>query len=218
LCFFTSPLSAGTVTGQIEVKKKGGRHTLDSYEYAVVYLAGIDKPLTSVAAAEPIIINQKNKRFFPRLMPIVTGQTVHFFNQDELEHNVFSTEEKQSFDLGRYPKGDFRPVTYEQSGNYKVYCNIHQKMVLDIVVLDNHYFAVTDEKGDFSIDNVPPGNYKLNVWHIYGGMTEQNITVTDVDMTLPLLSVISTKVVRDVQKHTNKHGKKYKKRGRYRRN
>ncbi|MCJ8274524.1 MAG: hypothetical protein MJK04_34640 [Psychrosphaera sp.] len=210
-------LHGATLTGQIEVMKKGGRKAFDSAEFAVVYLSGIDNVLSTKAKSDSIKINQKEKRFFPRLMPIVKGQVVHFFNQDELDHNVFSTEKKKSFDLGRYPKGDFREVQYNDTGMYKVYCNIHQKMILDIVVLDNHYFAVTDEKGSFTIDAVPPGQYKLNVWHIYGGVSSKTITVGINGLQLPLAQVVSTKIVREVQKHKNKHGKKYKKKGRYRR-
>lgn len=220
-CFFPAVASlgsAGSIAGQITVLKKGGRKPLSSAQFAVVSLNGVDGPLSTAAMAEPVIINQKKKRFFPRLMPLVKGQLVHFYNQDELEHNVFSTAEKNSFDLGRYAKGDFRPVTYADNGNYKVYCNIHQKMILDIVVLDNHYFAVTDENGQFTIDNVPAGDYQLSVWHIYGGKAEQKITVSGSALTLPPISVTSTKVVRDIQKHSNKYGKKYKKKGRYRRN
>ncbi len=215
-CLSWSSLGA-TVSGQIEVMKKGGRKAFDSAQYAVVYLSGIDTVLATEAKSNAIKINQKEKRFFPRLMPIVKGQVVHFFNQDELDHNVFSTEKKKSFDLGRYPKGDFREVQYTDTGMYKVYCNIHQKMILDIVVLDNHYFAVTDEKGSFTIDNVPPGQYNLNVWHIYGGVSTKTITVGENGLQLPLAQVVSTKIVREVQKHKNKHGKKYKKKGRYRR-
>ncbi|MFT4926968.1 MAG: plastocyanin [Phenylobacterium sp.] len=220
--FYSTNVLAASISGQIDVLKKGGRKKLISAEYAVVYLSASDATKGALLTAapvsdKPIIINQKKKRFFPRLMPLVKGQTVHFYNQDELEHNVFSTEEKNSFDLGRYVKGDFRPVTYDTTGNYKVYCNIHQKMILDILVLDNQYFTVTDEDGQFTLDNVPVGDYQLNVWHIYGGKSEQAVTITDQPLTLPGMAITSTKVVREIVKHANKFGKKYKKKGRYRR-
>lgn len=215
---FSWPLMAASISGQIEVMKKGARGALDSSDYALVYLTSIDKTLSAKPSDKPIVINQQGKRFFPRLMPIVKGQKVNFHNLDELEHNVFSTAEKNSFDLGRYPKGDFRQVSYDHIGKYKVYCNIHQKMILDIVVLDNHYFAVTDEQGHYRIDNVPKGDYQLNVWHIYGGTSSQKVTLDAQDLALPLTQIVSTNVVREVQKHKNKHGKNYSKRkGRYRR-
>lgn len=218
LSCFTSVTYAASVSGQIEVKKKGGRQTLESFDDAVVYLTAKNKVLVSEPAKAPVIINQKDKLFFPRLMPIVKGQLVHFYNQDELDHNVFSTEEKNGFDLGRYAKGEFRPVTYDKTGNYKVYCNIHQNMILDIVVLDNQYFSKTDEQGHYRLANVPAGDYQLNVWHIYGGMETRDISVTEADLTVEPITVVSTKVIREIQKHKDKHGKDYKKnKGRYRR-
>ena len=32
-------------------------------------------------------------------------------------------------------------------------------------MLENPYFAATDEKGRYTIANVPPGTYKLRAWH-----------------------------------------------------
>ena len=34
-----------------------------------------------------------------------------------------------------------------------------------ILSLDNPYFTVTDRKGNFTIENVPPGTYTLKTWH-----------------------------------------------------
>ncbi len=209
---------AGDVSGQVEVLKKGGRAPLESFAYTVVSLIPKGKPVAPLASAKPIIVNQKGKRFFPRVLPIVKGQVVHFYNLDELDHNVFSTDEKYSFDLGRYPKGDFRPVTFNVNGNYKVYCNIHQDMILDIVVLDNQYFATTDEQGKYTLSNVPPGDYQLKIWHIYGGEQVKDITVTEQGLEMAAVTLVSTKVIREIESHKNKHGKDYKKnRGRYRR-
>lgn len=218
LCSFSFASVAGSLSGTIEVKKKGGRRALDSFEHAVVYLTPKGHSIAAKPSKEAVIVDQKDKLFFPRVKPIVKGQEVHFYNQDELDHNVFSTEEKNRFDLGRFPKGDFRPVTYDKTGNYKVYCNIHQNMILDIVVLDNHYFTTTDEQGNYKMDNVPPGDYTLNVWHIYGGSESKEVTVGSGALAVAPLTVVSTKVIREIQKHKNKHGKSYKKnRGRYRR-
>lgn len=218
LMVFAGQSVGAQIDGKIQVMKKGGQDELDSFDYTVVFLtAKGDKPLLSKPSDKAIAINQQDKRFFPRVMPIVKGQTVEFFNLDELDHNVFSTEENNSFDLGRFPTGDSRKVVYDQNGQYKVYCNIHQKMILDIVVLDNHYFTVSDEQGNFTLKEVPKGEYKLNLWHIYGGEKVIDISVTEDVLTLPTEQIVSTKVVREIQKHKNKHGKTYRRKGRYRR-
>ena len=43
--------------------------------------------------------------------------------------------------------------------------NIHNWMSGWWLVLDHPYFAITDERGDFAIRDVPTGPQKVVVWH-----------------------------------------------------
>ena len=194
-----------SIAGSLKIFKKGGKKTLRRFDNAVVYLDGISTP----APAEPVAIDQRKKKFKPRICPVIKGQVVRFYNMDRVEHNVFSTEEKNTFDLGRYPKEEYRDQPYNELGLYKVYCNIHKKMILDIMVVPNRYFALTDKKGQYHIPDVPAGEYVLKAWHIYGGSVELPISVKQ-DTNLPELSMNSTRVVRELEAHLNKEGKKYK--------
>ncbi len=205
LLAMTSVGFAGDLMGTVSVMKKGGRKPLSSFDNAVVQLKGV--PQTK---SLPILISyQKDKSFEPRLLVVVKGQEVHFHNSDPIQHNVFSRDQGAEFDLGHYPKGEFKAVTFQQPGRFKVYCNIHQDMVQDVVVVENTFFATTDEEGRFVISGVPPGKYELEVWHIYGGYFTQPVEVTDAEMKLEL-SVVSTKHVREVKSHLNKEGQQYK--------
>jgi len=201
-----------TLQGSLKIYKKGGKKTLRHFDNAVVYLEGV-----SMSAAEQLVeVDQRKKKFLPRLLPVVQGQIVRFNNMDRVEHNVFSTEEKNSFDLGRYPKEDFRDRPYFEPGSYKIYCNIHKAMILDILVVPNRFYAATNKKGEFQIKNVPAGKYTLKAWHIYGGSAELPIVVKQ-DTKLEQLILNSTRVVREIKNHLNKYGKKYKRSGsRYR--
>jgi hypothetical protein len=46
-----------------------------------------------------------------------------------------------------------------------------------IVTKRNPYFTVTDESGNFRIDNVPAGTYKLQAWQEKLGKQLQDVTV-----------------------------------------
>jgi hypothetical protein len=46
-----------------------------------------------------------------------------------------------------------------------------------IVVTDNPYHAITDLYGEYDIRDIPPGNYKLRVWHETLGTQEKQIEV-----------------------------------------
>lgn len=205
--------AGASVTGTVKVMKKGGRGFHGRADNAVVWLEG---PKTR-APDSPVVVNQAKKKFRPRVLPVVRGQVVHFMNQDRLEHNVFSRSGAQGFDLGRYPKGEYRPVTFDEPGAFKIYCDIHKAMILDVLVLENRYFAVTDEDGVFAIPGVPPGSYQLRVWHVFGGSHTRELPVSADTVALEPITVTSTKVVREVENHLDKSGKPYKKKTRYER-
>jgi hypothetical protein len=44
-----------------------------------------------------------------------------------------------------------------------------------IIAVDQPYYAVTDEDGNFSLSDVPPGTYTLNCWQ--EKLNEQTIQV-----------------------------------------
>lgn len=193
------------ITGSIEVLKKGGKKPLNSFDNVVVYLRG---PEIAVENPPPVIVKQKNKQFHPRILPIIKGQTVHFYNYDDLDHNVFSPSKSESFDLGHYPIHNYKEHQFNKPGLHKVYCNIHKSMILDIIVLANPYFTTTDSQGKFSINNVPKGQYTLHAWHIFGGSRSINIKLTQ-NTNLAKQTLVSTRVVRQLENHLNKQGKPY---------
>jgi hypothetical protein len=47
------------------------------------------------------------------------------------------------------------------------------------VAVSNPYFAKTDQQGRFTITDVPPGTYKLVVWHPYiRSVVERTVTIS----------------------------------------
>jgi plastocyanin len=111
------------------------------------------------------VLRQHDERFAPHVVPVVRGTTVDFPNDDPLFHNVFSLSRAKEFDLGRYPRGTSRSVTFDRPGVVQVFCHIHSDMSAIVLVLDNGYFAVPDADGRYSIPNLPPGDYTLVAWH-----------------------------------------------------
>jgi hypothetical protein len=66
---------------------------------------------------------------------------------------------------------------FEKSEIVKVTCDAHSWMLGWLIVSDHPYVAVTNDKGEFTLKNVPPGNYKIEVWQETLGKKVQNITV-----------------------------------------
>jgi plastocyanin len=152
---------------------------------AVVYVVQGAGPFTP--PAQPADMDQRNMQFIPHVLPIVAGMTVRFLNSDPTSHNVFSPD-REKYDLGTWPQGQAKTHTFAACTKapcvYVQLCRIHPEMEAYVVVLQNPFFAVTGTDGKFSIDNVPPGNYSLAVWHAKGKAQPKPVTV---DVTKPAI-------------------------------
>src|SRR5262249_14491283 len=152
----------------------------------VVWLKRTDGPTPSPHAAQGKTIAQKGKKFIPRVLAVPVGTTVHFRNDDDLYHNVFSLSRPNEFDLGLYRKGLSRSKTFNSPGPVNLLCNIHSSMSAYVYVVDSAYYPQADRRGNFSIRGVPSGRYTVKVWHETSlEPTEAQITVKD-DMSVVL--------------------------------
>jgi plastocyanin len=129
---------------------------------------------------------QKDQCFQPRVLPIAVGTTVDFPNLDPIFHNVFSASPIKRFDLGKYPRGHSKSVTFDRTGLVNVYCDIHSHMEAFVLVLPTHAFTQPAADGTFSLPPVPPGHYTLHVWHPDLHEFRREIEVGDGDLVLEL--------------------------------
>ncbi len=130
--------------------------------YGVAWVAdGAPEPGT---IPPPARMDQLGQRFVPRILAIVAGQTVEFHNSDNVFHNIFSYSPPKKFDLGRYPKGKSRSVTFAKAGAVQVYCDIHSDMRADIIVAPSRCFTMIGPSGRFHIEDVAPGAHAIKVW------------------------------------------------------
>jgi hypothetical protein len=136
--------------------------------YAIVYIpkpTSVNKEAASAAKTAQIVFDQKNCTFVPHVLAAMKGATVEIKSSDPVGHNANAVGlNNNKFNLPTQPlssqpyplKGVDRPG--------KVGCDIHSWMEAYWLVLDNPYFAVTDEKGNFEIKDAPAGDQKVVVW------------------------------------------------------
>jgi plastocyanin len=141
------------------------RYTLP--EKAVIYLVpeAQSSPVTHTGSGRRVVLDQRNLMFYPQVLAIERGTTVFFPNNDEVFHNVFSYSSPKQFDLGRYPKGQFRSVRFNEPGIVRLYCDIHAHMNAVIIVLEYPFFASPNDSGEYTIPNVPAGSYTAHFWY-----------------------------------------------------
>ena len=56
-------------------------------------------------------------------------------------------------------------------------CDVHNWMAAYGAVLDNPFYAVSDDKGTFTIKDLPAGTYELEAWHEKYGVQSMSVTV-----------------------------------------
>ena len=131
----------------------------------VIYLDSVPTPEDAAAGSHRLTIQQQGETFVPHVLAVLRGSTVAFPNEDPVFHNVFSLSSARTFDLGRYPKGTSKSVRFDRPGTVQVFCHIHSDMSAVVLVLDNPYFTVPAAPGQYTIDDVPAGEYRLVTWH-----------------------------------------------------
>lgn len=152
--------------------------------YAAVPGRGVAllQPLSGKApAARPrrARMEQRDRDFAPPLLALPVGSTVSFPNGDPVYHNVFSLSPTKKFDLGVYKKGEARDVTFDEAGVVHVLCNLHASMSAYIIVHDEPYAAPLDRGGRFGFRELPPGRYRLRLWHERAGeIAQRQVTLT----------------------------------------
>jgi plastocyanin len=124
----------------------------------------LDRSGPVAPAAGRAVLDQRNMTFVPRLLVVPVGTTVEMPNSDRVFHNVFSFHNGKRFDLGLYPAGTRKLVTFDQPGVSRVFCNIHPTMAAYVVVVASTRFAVTDASGQFAIADVEGGRHGFSMW------------------------------------------------------
>jgi plastocyanin len=156
----SSGTQVSVVSGNISVPTGGRRPDM------VAYLTPVNDQQVLPLPASTVVVSQKGAEFSPSLVVVSVGQSVDFRNDEgrPIEHNVFSRSPVKPFDLGLFPPGEERRVTFNSPGVVRLYCSIHRYMDGVIYVCPTSLFAIVDDTGRYQIANVPEGEYDVHIW------------------------------------------------------
>jgi plastocyanin len=151
-------------------------------EVAVGAGGGLGETLVSVTDAKgakpskPAVLDQKGCEFHPDMLVMAPGE-VKILNSDGVLHNI------HTFSTANPPINKAQPKfkkemteKLEKPELVKVQCDAHSWMHGWIFVTENPT-AVTDDKGTFNIDNVPPGKHKVEIVHPVLGKQSKEVEV-----------------------------------------
>jgi len=146
------------------------------------------------AFSEEFVYDQKQCKFVPRMLLIQPKVQGLVLNSDTVGHN-FHTISKGIFSINKKMKAGAEMKVAKKkirrSGIVRVKCDIHSWMKGWWIVAQTPYTVITDENGNYSIADIPPGTYTLKLWHEVLGESEQTVEVkanesTGINVTLEL--------------------------------
>lgn len=148
---------------------------------AVVYIEKIEEG-KSFDKGRKYLLDQKDCRYKPHVMVLPFGSPLEIVNSDPVLHNVHVSELGPSrmsiVNIAQPIKGQRSTIQASQirkPGIYVATCDAgHPWMNAYIMVAEHPYYAVTDADGNYLIDDIPPGEYRLMMWH-------EGVRVTKVD-------------------------------------
>lgn len=149
----------------VEASSINGKVTIRGLKSpTVVYIK--DVPGDFPPPEEHVVMDQIELQFVPHVLPVLKGTIVDFPNSDTVRHNVFSIpNDVKEFDLGTYPVGEVKHVDFPKSGEVPLLCNVHAEMSAYVVVMNNPYYTLADEEGNYVIENVPTGKYTITTYN-----------------------------------------------------
>ncbi|EEF24886.1 conserved hypothetical protein, partial [Ricinus communis] len=156
---FALPCGAGAATLDAFVRNPAGQAVADA---AVVL-----EPLTPVAlrGKPTAAIEQRGREFIPYLTVVQAGTAVDFPNNDTIRHHVYSFSPAKQFEIKLYAGKPGQPILFDKPGTVVIGCNIHDWMEAYVLVVETPWFAKTGADGHAQLRNVPPGRYRLRLWH-----------------------------------------------------
>jgi len=109
------------------------------------------------------IIDQVGCVYKPRILGIMKGQELLIKNSDATLHNVHSySKNNTSFNFAM-PKvvKEKKTIFTKAEDPFHIKCDVHPWMKSWVAVFDHPYYAITDENGDYMIENIPEGEYTV---------------------------------------------------------
>ncbi len=145
-------------------------------QHAVVFIEGIGKG--KAISKNEVLIDNKKCAFHPHVQVGTIGQTMVVRNDDPMLHNTHMYLNNKTIFNAALPRTGMeikKPIN--RGGLVEVHCDAHTFMLGWFYIMDHPYVTTTDANGNFTISDIPPGSYEVEVWHEALGVQEHKITI-----------------------------------------
>ncbi len=125
-------------------------------------------PDYEATATEPVVLDNKGCRFDPHVIAVRTNQPLEIRNDDSgIGHNTnASFVANPGFnEMVTNDSPITKTLQKAEPVPAPVACNVHPWMKAYAVVREDPYVAISDENGEFTIENIPAGQHEFIFWH-----------------------------------------------------
>ncbi len=206
-----NPKLGNSLEFEVKLVYAGRRQAPKDLSKSIAWLVPLNSSFRPATADDKHFrMAQKDKQFVPELLVVPLGSYVDFPNLDPWFHNVFSLYQGKRFDLGLYQAGGEKSVQFDKAGISYLFCNIHPQMSAVIVAVRSWWYGTSDGFGRIRITDIPPGKYKLHIWHEGANQEGLQSAQQSIELTADrTLGPITLTVERDSRQHKNKYGQDY---------
>ena len=158
LCVLSSQTFATSIA--VQVNDAAGKPVADVVLYAEPEAGG-----TLPKYLKPALIEQRGLKFLPLVSVAQAGSQISFPNNDKVRHHIYSFSPAKKFDQKLYSGVAAAPQVFDKAGTVVLGCNIHDRMVAYVKIVDTPFFAKSDADGMARIEVPDSGKFTLNAWH-----------------------------------------------------
>lgn len=158
LCVLATSAFASSIA--VQVHDAAGKPVADVVLYAEPEAGGtLPKQLKAAS------IEQRGLKFLPLVSVVQSGSQISFPNNDKVRHHIYSFSPAKKFDQKLYSGVAATPQVFDKAGTVVLGCNIHDRMVAYVKVVDTPFFAKSDADGIARIEVPAAGKFTLTAWH-----------------------------------------------------
>jgi hypothetical protein len=127
----------------------------------------------------------------PRLVITGPGSVIELKNTGRVRHELSTPEKPTVMQLETLLPNQTRRQRFDAVGDYVIRDSEYPHIMISVIVVGTTYFSAVDDKGAFSIANVPDGTATLKVWARGKWVAEQQIDASTLGKEELTIKVVS---------------------------
>ena len=132
---------------------------------AVVSVHLVGQPTPRPRPAGAFAVDQQDIQFRPFILTVPVGASVMFMNHDPVRHHVYSFSPAKRFELKLASRQQNQAVLFDKTGIVPLGCNIHDRMIAYVDVVDTPWAKTADASGHVVLRGLPAGAVSVSIWH-----------------------------------------------------